>query len=342
VYLGILVPHPRSHHINRYLSGEVSIVPSLQVPTNVWLTATPDERDAFYLQAGFDPNLPILDNGTDTQFVRFIQVESGGAGSIDAPAFAHSGGTAQDHRSQHPSHHQDPSTGPFGVPQAGDDLRDFQTVGFTPENPGNGRAPASAGVGLIGLSVAGRALRLIMGGGGGRLTAAIWNSLPGSVRAVLVQVGIGVGALIAFNGDIPFITLPGQSPDLPAPVRPPVDIQVGSSGGHVMHGAEVVGSWNTNPKDPANGVTFYRLANGWLAVQNKKGRWKTWKPKKPIVLYAAGATDLKTMLRADKALNKQAKKLAAMLNRRAPRRKSAAVAAPAPIILGNNARVVDV
>jgi len=290
----------------------------LQIPLSIWLASTPDERDGFYLSAGFDPNLPVIDNGTDTMTVRF---------------------------------RQDPPQTPVPVvsataPQAGDDLRDFQNVGFTPGDFaefGNGAAPPGEEVAGAGLAIAGRTLRLILGGGGGRLTAAIWNSLPSVVRTALTQVGIGVGALIAFNGDIPFITLPGQGSGLPVPLGPelpPVDIQVG---GHLHAlGVTIIGSWNTNPTNPAMGVTFYRLSDGKLAVQNKKGRWKVWKPKRPIVLYAGGASNLKTMLRADKALNKQAKKIAAMLNRRAPRRKSAATSAPNPIILGNNARVVDV
>ena len=94
----------------------------------------------------------------------------------------------------------------------------------------------------------------------------------------------------------------------------------------------VVGSWT------ANGVTFYRLADGRLAVQNKRGRWKVWRPKKPIVLYASGAKDLNTMLRADRALNTQAKKIAAVLNRRAkPRQRAIKAAAPTVIAIDGRA-----
>ena len=147
--------------------------------------------------------------------------------------------------------------------------------------------------------------------------------------------------MVAFDGDIPFITLPGQGGEIDVSqegvggsMSRSVDIQVVSPS--PIQQVQVVGSW------VANGVTFYRLADGKLAVQNKKGRWKVWKPKKPIVLYADGASNLKTMLRADRALNKQAKKIAAMLNRRAPRRKSAPVSRGNPVVLGNNARIVDV
>lgn len=298
-------------------------MPQLQIPLNIWLASTPDERDGFYLSAGFDPNLPVIDNGTDSMTVRFRQ---------DAPATSVPVG---------------PVANPAG-PQAGDDLRDFQNVSLlTGDNP----VTDEFGVPVAGtaLAIAGRALKIILGGGGGRILAATWNSLPSIARSALTQVGIGVGALIAFNGDIPFITLPGQGGGFDAsqegasimPTSPQVDIQIG---GHLPTSlnAHIVGSWNTNKNNPADGVTFYRLSNGWLAVQKKNGSWKTWKPKRPIVLYADGASNLKTMLRADKALSKQAKKLAAMLNRRAPKpRKTAPKSIPINIVQGSG-RVIDV
>jgi len=290
-------------------------VATLAIRTAVWLGATPAQRDAWYLAEGFDPARPVFDNGTDTNMVRF---------------------------------RQDPIPAEF-VRQAGDDTRDWTAepvslIGDNPVTDEFGVAPAAG----VALGFAGRALKLILGGGGGRLTAAIWNSLPGIVRTALTQVGIGVGTLIAFNGDIPFITLPGQGDDderglvradgSDASLIQPgvvdfetVDIQVGRN---PLEPVQVVGTWL------ANGVTFYRLANGKLAVQNKKGRWKVWRPKKPIVLYSDGASNLKTMLRADKALNKQAKKIAAMLNRRAPRKKTPK-AVPQTNIIAGTSRIID-
>ena len=128
-----------------------------------------------------------------------------------------------------------------------------------------------------------------------------WAALPGWLKTVLSAAGFtGVALIVDGITDIEAL------PNLPG-------FGGGGAGDHVMHGAAVVGSWM------ANDVTFYRLADGKLAVQNKKGRWKVWKPKRPIVLYAGGAINLKTMLKADKVLNKQAKQIAGMLNRRAPR-----------------------
>jgi len=288
-------------------------MPQIGIPFDIWNRADADLRDQFLLAAGFDPNLPIHDAGTNGQMVRLAQ---DAPGSIASPAAV-----------VHPAAGVPPPAA-SASPQAGDDLRDFQAVSLlTGDNPVTDEMGIAAPLAGAGLAVAGRALRLVLGGGGGRLTAAIWNSLPSLVRTALTQVGIGVGALIAFNGDIPFITLPGQGGDaLPVPFigpMPPPDIQVGGLPSPMV-GVQVVGSWNTNPGNPALGVTFYRLSDGKLAVQNKKGRWKVWRPKRPIVLYAGGASNLKTMLRADKALNKQAKQIASMLNRRAPRKAKAA------------------
>jgi len=294
---------------------------TLQVPISIWLSASPEERDGYYLNAGFDPNFPVIDNGTDSQYVRFRQDIPI---AVVAPVVVAPVVVAQ----------------PAIAPESGDDLRDFQPVSLIGSNPVTDEFGVAADpIAGAGIAIAGRALRLILGGGGGRLTLAIWNALPQLVRTALTQVGIGVGALIAFNGDIPFITLPGQDstqtafvgPQVPVVATPQIDISIGSNPLQPHH---FVGSW------VANGVTFYRLADGKLAVQNKKGRWKVWRPKRPIVLYADGASNLKTMLRADKALNKQAKKIAAMLNRRAPTRKSRQKA-PETIIVQGSGRVID-
>jgi len=143
----------------------------------------------------------------------------------------------------------------------------------------------------------------VAGSGGGPMTLAeTWASLTPATQAGLAALGLGLGT-IAINEliiDIPGFGLPGD----------------GVSGQFAVGNNVIVGTW------VANGVKFYRLLDGRLAVQNKRGRWKVWRPKKPIVLYAGGASNLKTMLRADAALDKQAKRIKKMLNRRAPSRRS--------------------
>jgi len=189
----------------------------------------------------------------------------------------------------------------------GDDLRDAPVQG--------GAIGALAVAGPL-VQIAIRILRGMMGGAT-RITATHWNRLPSWAKTALIAVGIGIGTDLAL--DVPGI--PGDSAIL--------GLGGGDDGQHLpTHvidghlGAHIIGGW------VANGIQFYRLSDGKLAVQNKLGRWKVWKPKKPIVLYASGATDLKTLLRADAVLNRQAKKIAAMLNRRAPRTRRAPAAPP--------------
>jgi len=152
-----------------------------------------------------------------------------------------------------------------------------------------------------------------------------WNSLPSWVRTAFVAAGATVGTDILLDGDIPFIDIPSFGRN-------------GHEGPHLEHlGAHVIGTWQ------ANGVTFYRLSDGKMAVQNKAGRWKVWRPKKPIVLMPGGASNLRTLLRADKLLNKQAKALAKMLNRRAPRRSSGAKGGGSgPNIAMRSGTIIDV
>jgi len=192
--------------------------------------------------------------------------------------------------------------------------------GQFPAGGSNGYAPAGAGVAL---ALAGRALRLIMGGGGGRLTAAIWNSLPSLVRSALIQAGIGVGALIAFNGDIPFITLPGQGPGTArsegaTPQLPEMyhdrelDIQVG----RYYDGRIITKTW------VANGIQFWATGVGRRDLMHHvlklDGSIKSWKPPRPVVLMPNGAKNIRDLLRADDIVDRQLKKVAKALRRRNP------------------------
>lgn len=124
-------------------------------------------------------------------------------------------------------------------------------------------------------------------------------AIPGWVRTILT--GLGVSEIVDIFVDIPDIDDLVGFPSL-------------GGGGSDPHSAMVeamtVSTWN------ANGVKFHRLSDGRLAVRNKHGVWKIWRPKKPIVLMPTGQADLKDLIRADKALQKQAGKLAKMLRGR--------------------------
>lgn len=199
----------------------------------------------------------------------------------------------------------------------GDDLRDF--VGGPAGSP---LLPVLVGASILVPRLAGplvaRAMTFFRGAGaaGGRLG---WGSLPGWLQTGLVAAGATVGIDILL--DLPGEIVPGGIVGGFGGDNLPVHATQG------MPGAHVVGQW------VANGVTFYRLADGRLAVQNKHGRWKVWKPKKPIVIMPTGAGNLRTLLKADAVLNRQAKRIAAMLNRRVGSRTRKAAAKPAGVVV---------
>ena len=162
-----------------------------------------------------------------------------------------------------------------------------------------------------GLGFTANALRNLVGRGLQR-----WDTLPRWVQLALSGVGISWGSDLIFtdNGDDDLGVLPG-----------PMAI--------VERGAQALGILDRDPTSKAdqleeflgvrvasewvaNNVPFYRLVDGRLAVQNKFGVWKVWRPKKPIVIYASGSKDLRTLFRADRALQKASGKIAKMLRSR--------------------------
>lgn len=197
---------------------------------------------------------------------------------------------------------------PFEAPDvAGMDLRDMQGSDLT------------AMSGVPGVGLAWRLLKSIMGTAT-RVTAEHWNSLPGWAQSLLSGIGVAIGVDLAQG----IRGVPGESQVLDifdnGPMRardlPEVAPLMGHQIPHMVDGHlgdHIIGSW------VANGVRFYRLASGKLAVQNKAGKWKVWMPKKPIVIMPTGANNLRTLLRADNVLTRQSKRLRKMLDRRAPR-----------------------
>ncbi len=153
-----------------------------------------------------------------------------------------------------------------------------------------------------------------------RGTTVAWDALPGPVKIAMGAAGMA-GLDIIF--DLPGPGLRDILPGANGAGLPPGHMDI--PGVHL--GAHVIGSW------VANGVMFYRLSDGKLAVQNKRGRWKVWRPKKPIVIMPTGAGDLRTLLRADTVLNKQAKRIAAMLNRRVGTRKKGTAAPKQEVVV---------
>jgi len=189
--------------------------------------------------------------------------------------------------------------------------------------PGGVAQASLGGLGVVALAYGARAaLRTIMGTAT-RITAAHWSALPSWARTALAAIGLGVGIDLATQ--LPVI--PGES--MLVDVFQGGGLGPGAGPGGTP-GVAVVGTWT------ANGVKFYRLSDGRLAVQNKMGRWKVWRPKKPIVLMPGGANNLRTLLKADRLLNAQAKRIAAMLNRRSPRSRRSAGATKKDVVIVQN------
>lgn len=169
---------------------------------------------------------------------------------------------------------------------------------------GGAIVPVTTVLARLAAPIASRFVTWITGAGYAVGSRIGWSTMPGWIKAALTLVGFGavdisIDSLQGIGGN-------GGGGGAIVPFD-------GGAGGIGLPGVGIVGSW------VANGVTFYRLSDGRIAVKRKNGTWKVWKPKSPIVIYGDGAGDLKTFLRADGALNRQAKRLQSALNRRAPK-----------------------
>lgn len=128
-------------------------------------------------------------------------------------------------------------------------------------------------------------------------------SLPGWLQTLLSAIGFG--QII----DI-LIDIPEEGWDAFGDLIP--SFGEGGSGDPTaaMVQAMTVSTWN------ANGVEFHRLSDGRLAVRNKHGVWKIWRPKKPIVIFKTGTKDFSDLMKADAILQKEGRKLSKMLRNR--------------------------
>jgi len=140
-----------------------------------------------------------------------------------------------------------------------------------------------------------------------------WSAIPAAIRAVLVGLGVVEGSDLLFDTDgegadrglIPLPIFGGGG--TPSGTPPPPE---GDDAMTKLVRALFVGGWF------AQSVAFYRLSDGRLAVRNKKGVWKIWRPKKPIVIMPTGMSNIKDILRADRVIDRQSEAMAKMLRRR--------------------------
>lgn len=150
-----------------------------------------------------------------------------------------------------------------------------------------------------------------------------WSALPAIVKRILIGLGVTEGVDVIFPGSL----TPIPNPELNPPLLPSINYP-GAENAGMMGGIAIVGRWT------ANGIQFVKLSDGRHGAQRKNGTWKFWRPKRPLVLYASGASDLKTLLKADTAVTKQLKNLEKAINKRKPRqRRPRQGSAERPIII---------
>jgi len=179
---------------------------------------------------------------------------------------------------------------------SGDPAAVLAALGQDPSNPPPGPPVTGQGGPIV---VAGSAsiMRIIVQAaqGAGIRGLALWNRLPAWLRTAAVAAGIVAPTVV--DVDWPFVGGDGGGDFL-------------SDG--VWEGNRVVKRWS------ANGVPFAMLADGRIAVRRKNGTVKIYRPPKPIVIYGSGATDIRALLRADGAVDRQIKKLSKVIRRRNP------------------------
>lgn len=173
-----------------------------------------------------------------------------------------------------------------------------------PSDPGEGQSAGVTAISTLGPKLP--AVWAILGGTGASMTIGrliSWSSLGWIVKQGLLFLGLTEGFDILIDTD-------GPGPDRGL---------FGGGGGGSSSGGDPVGAMvaaMTVSTWDSNGVRFHRLSDGRLAVQNKHGVWKIWRPKKPTVLMPTGATDLQVLLRADAIIQKQAEKIKKVLRNR--------------------------
>jgi hypothetical protein len=164
-----------------------------------------------------------------------------------------------------------------------------------------------------------------------------WQNVPAGVRGVLRDAGLVSGYEIVIDREpddlintyLPYI--PGISSGTGGTTAMAPFIGTGTTALDVLNVSDdldsligqvfrigdetktIVKAWRA-PK--FTGVLYLRFMDGSAAVQKKSGVWKLFRYKKPLVMYAGGAKDLRTLLKIDNAVEKQSKKIAKLLRNR--------------------------
>ena len=126
----------------------------------------------------------------------------------------------------------------------------------------------------------------------------------------------GIAGAVYAAADLAGEFIPGV-PDLPGETVP------GLQGGQIPEPGQIEAQGTVVKRWSANGVPFVRLSDGRIGAYSKaRGRWKFWRPKRPIVMFSSGSSDLNTLLKADKAAEKQLRRLKKSIDRRFPSRRN--------------------
>jgi len=179
-----------------------------------------------------------------------------------------------------------------------------------------------------------------------QFTAANYSRLPAPVQTLLQSAGITStfieGSEIDWSELIdwfnPFDDDEGPADE--AAVQALID-SWGTGGGAGMamvpalgFGLGIVKTWTAGFFKNGTPITFFRTADGVVWVQRENGTWKSFRYKRGVMVYSDGATTLRSFLKADRALDHQARLLRRALDRRAPRRAPKAIKAPIIIETG--------
>jgi hypothetical protein len=173
----------------------------------------------------------------------------------------------------------------------------------------------------------------------GQMAVVQYNRLPVRLRDQLAQAGVTAALLAGFTwgdeDDDDEFQVDADIEELIAEM-----MEGGNGAGmlpaipNMMLGGGIVKAWSAGNFKNGSPITFYRTADGLVWVQRENGTWKSFRYKKGVMIYSDGATTLRSFLRADRALDHQAKQLRRALDRRAPRRQPRALKAPTIIETG--------
>tara|TARA_B100000949_G_scaffold121167_1_gene107134 strand:- start:1363 stop:2367 length:1005 start_codon:yes stop_codon:yes gene_type:complete len=179
-----------------------------------------------------------------------------------------------------------------------------------------------------------------------QFTAANYSRLPAPVQTLLQSAGVTSAFIEGLDIDWsafvdwfdPFDD-DGEGPPDEAAVQALIDSWGTGGAGMAMvpalgFGLGIVKTWTAGVFKNGSPITFFRTADGVVWVQRENGTWKSFRYKRGVMIYSDGATSLRSFLKADRALDHQARKLRRALDRRAPRRAPRALKAPVIIETG--------